>query len=73
MNARCVDIRCPLKGLDSKASIVLRSRLWNSTFLEVSALTCQFGRSEFFSVLCLISVLYSGTGILQNELPGYSC
>ncbi|XP_076198721.1 integrin alpha-6 isoform X2 [Aptenodytes patagonicus] len=35
VNARCVDIKCPLKGLDSKASIVLRSRLWNSTFLEV--------------------------------------
>ncbi|KFP77818.1 Integrin alpha-6, partial [Acanthisitta chloris] len=32
--ARCVDIKCPLKGLDSKASIVLRSRLWNSTFIE---------------------------------------
>ncbi|OXB77987.1 UNVERIFIED_CONTAM: hypothetical protein H355_009558 [Colinus virginianus] len=35
VNARCVDIRCPLKGFDSKASILLRSRLWNSTFLEV--------------------------------------
>lgn len=32
---RCVNIRCPLRGLDSKASLVLRSRLWNSTFLEV--------------------------------------
>ncbi|XP_062972459.1 integrin alpha-6 isoform X1 [Elgaria multicarinata webbii] len=32
--ANCVNIRCPLQGLDSKASVVLRSRLWNSTFLE---------------------------------------
>lgn len=32
----CVEIRCPLQDLDSNAVIVLRSRLWNSTFLEVS-------------------------------------
>ncbi|KAJ7345640.1 hypothetical protein JRQ81_001590 [Phrynocephalus forsythii] len=34
VEANCVRIRCPLQGLDSKASVVLRSRLWNSTFLE---------------------------------------
>ncbi|XP_074071807.1 integrin alpha-6 isoform X1 [Macrotis lagotis] len=33
-NVNCVDIICPLHGLDSKASIILRSRLWNGTFLE---------------------------------------
>ncbi|XP_006010755.1 integrin alpha-6 isoform X2 [Latimeria chalumnae] len=33
-DAKCVNIKCPLKGLDSNAFIVLRSRLWNSTFLE---------------------------------------
>ncbi|XP_062862755.1 integrin alpha-6 [Trichomycterus rosablanca] len=32
--AKCVEIKCPLQGLDSSAHIVLRSRLWNSTFLE---------------------------------------
>ncbi|KAJ8416861.1 hypothetical protein AAFF_G00327390 [Aldrovandia affinis] len=32
--ARCVAIKCPLKGLDSNAVIVLRARLWNSTFIE---------------------------------------
>ncbi|XP_054826559.1 integrin alpha-6 isoform X1 [Eublepharis macularius] len=32
--ANCVVISCPLQDLDSKASVVLRSRLWNSTFLE---------------------------------------
>uniref|UniRef100_A0A2I2Z0E2 Integrin alpha-6 n=1 Tax=Gorilla gorilla gorilla TaxID=9595 RepID=A0A2I2Z0E2_GORGO len=34
VNVNCVNIRCPLRGLDSKASLILRSRLWNSTFLE---------------------------------------
>ncbi|KAM4608315.1 integrin alpha-6 [Polymixia lowei] len=33
-DAKCVMIKCPLLGLDSTASIALRSRLWNSTFLE---------------------------------------
>ncbi|XP_005167468.2 integrin alpha-6 isoform X2 [Danio rerio] len=33
-DARCVEIKCPLQGLDSTAVIVLKSRLWNSTFLE---------------------------------------
>ncbi|XP_066544445.1 integrin alpha-6 [Amia ocellicauda] len=32
--AKCVTMRCPLQGLDSNAYITLRSRLWNSTFLE---------------------------------------
>ncbi|XP_012691773.2 integrin alpha-6 [Clupea harengus] len=31
---KCVEIKCPLQGLDSNAVILLRSRLWNSTFLE---------------------------------------
>uniref|UniRef100_A0A3P8XPV7 Integrin alpha-2 domain-containing protein n=1 Tax=Esox lucius TaxID=8010 RepID=A0A3P8XPV7_ESOLU len=33
--AKCVEIRCPLHDLDSNAVILLRSRLWNTTFLEV--------------------------------------
>uniref|UniRef100_A0A667ZFD5 Integrin subunit alpha 6 n=1 Tax=Myripristis murdjan TaxID=586833 RepID=A0A667ZFD5_9TELE len=33
-DARCVVIKCPLQDLDSTAVIALRSRLWNSTFLE---------------------------------------
>ncbi|CAM4606901.1 unnamed protein product [Leuciscus chuanchicus] len=33
-DARCVEMKCPLQGLDSTAVIVLKSRLWNSTFLE---------------------------------------
>ncbi|XP_034641074.1 integrin alpha-6 isoform X2 [Trachemys scripta elegans] len=34
VNVRCVNIKCPLQGLDRTALVVLRSRLWNSTFLE---------------------------------------
>uniref|UniRef100_A0AAR2IPG4 Integrin alpha-2 domain-containing protein n=1 Tax=Pygocentrus nattereri TaxID=42514 RepID=A0AAR2IPG4_PYGNA len=33
-DAKCVEIKCPLLNLDSSADIILRSRLWNSTFLE---------------------------------------
>uniref|UniRef100_A0A8C3A5E6 Integrin alpha 6 n=1 Tax=Cyclopterus lumpus TaxID=8103 RepID=A0A8C3A5E6_CYCLU len=31
---KCVQIRCPLLGLDSTAVMVLHSRLWNTTFTE---------------------------------------
>ncbi|XP_064166998.1 integrin alpha-6-like isoform X1 [Anguilla rostrata] len=30
--ARCVEVRCPLQGLDSTAAVSLRFRLWNNTF-----------------------------------------
>ncbi|XP_071418731.1 integrin alpha-6 isoform X1 [Pithys albifrons albifrons] len=50
VNARCVDIKCPLKGLDSKASIVLRSRLWNSTFLE------QYSKMNYLDILVKASI-----------------
>ncbi|XP_065526441.1 integrin alpha-6 isoform X1 [Lathamus discolor] len=50
VNARCVDIKCPLKGLDSKASIVLRSRLWNSTFLE------EYSKMNYLDILVRASV-----------------
>ncbi|KAJ8352119.1 hypothetical protein SKAU_G00235950 [Synaphobranchus kaupii] len=32
--AKCVQIKCPLQGLDSNAVILLRARLWNGTFIE---------------------------------------
>ncbi|XP_026708187.1 integrin alpha-6 isoform X2 [Athene cunicularia] len=50
VNARCVDIKCPLKGLDSKASIVLRSRLWNSTFLE------EYSKMNYLDILIRASI-----------------
>ncbi|KAM4698805.1 integrin alpha-6 isoform 2-T2 [Rhinophrynus dorsalis] len=33
-HAKCVNIKCPLQGLDSNAIITAKARLWNSTFLE---------------------------------------
>ncbi|XP_030344545.1 integrin alpha-6 isoform X1 [Strigops habroptila] len=50
VNARCVDVKCPLKGLDSKASIVLRSRLWNSTFLE------EYSKMNYLDILVRASI-----------------
>ncbi|XP_007494435.1 integrin alpha-6 isoform X2 [Monodelphis domestica] len=44
-NANCVNIICPLQGLDSKASVILRSRLWNSTFLE------EYSKMNYLDIL----------------------
>ncbi|TNM97823.1 hypothetical protein fugu_014069 [Takifugu bimaculatus] len=32
--AKCVKIKCPLRGMDSNAVITFHSRIWNSTFIE---------------------------------------
>lgn len=32
---RCVEVRCPLVGLDSDAVMVLHAHLWNTTLTEV--------------------------------------
>ncbi|XP_015723981.1 integrin alpha-6 isoform X2 [Coturnix japonica] len=50
VNARCVDIKCPLRGFDSKASILLRSRLWNSTFLE------EYSKMNYLDILVRASI-----------------
>uniref|UniRef100_A0A672IQK0 Integrin alpha-6-like n=1 Tax=Salarias fasciatus TaxID=181472 RepID=A0A672IQK0_SALFA len=34
VSCNCVRIKCPLRGMDSTAVITLKSRLWNSTFIE---------------------------------------
>uniref|UniRef100_A0A3Q1G1N3 Integrin, alpha 6b n=1 Tax=Acanthochromis polyacanthus TaxID=80966 RepID=A0A3Q1G1N3_9TELE len=47
--ATCVRIRCPLRGMDSSAVITLQSRLWNSTFIEVS-------KSFFLPLYCVPQV-----------------
>ncbi|XP_044525726.1 integrin alpha-6 isoform X2 [Gracilinanus agilis] len=44
-NANCVNIICPLQGLDSKASVILRSRLWNGTFLE------EYSKMNYLDIL----------------------
>ncbi|KAG8510489.1 Integrin alpha-6 [Galemys pyrenaicus] len=50
VNVNCVTIKCPLRGLDSKASVVLRSRLWNSTFLE------EYSKMNYLDILVRASI-----------------
>ncbi|XP_045153871.1 integrin alpha-6 [Echinops telfairi] len=50
VNVRCVPIRCPLRGLDSKASVVLRSRLWNGTFLE------EYSKLNYLDIMVRASI-----------------
>lgn len=62
VNVRCVNIRCPLRGLDSKASLVLRSRLWNSTFIE------EYSKLNYLDILLRASI--DVTAAAQNiKLP----
>nr|KAF6495367.1 integrin subunit alpha 6 [Rousettus aegyptiacus] len=62
VNVKCVNIRCPLRGLDSKASVVLRSRLWNSTFLE------EYSKMNYLDILVRASI--DVTGATENiKLP----
>ncbi|XP_069839028.1 integrin alpha-6 isoform X2 [Dendropsophus ebraccatus] len=49
-HARCVTIRCPLQGLDSNAVITIRSRLWNSTFLE------EYSKMSYLDILVKASI-----------------
>lgn len=44
-HAKCVTIRCPLQGLDSNAVVTIRSRLWNSTFLE------EYSKMSYLDIL----------------------
>lgn len=46
--AKCVKIKCPLQGMDSNAVITLHSRLWNSTFIEVTELKRIKTRNNLF-------------------------
>ncbi|XP_028605447.2 integrin alpha-6 isoform X2 [Podarcis muralis] len=61
--ANCVTIRCPLQGLDSKASVVLRSRLWNSTFLE------EYSKMSYLDIVirATISIAAADNIKLANE------
>uniref|UniRef100_A0A4W6FXJ1 Integrin subunit alpha 6 n=1 Tax=Lates calcarifer TaxID=8187 RepID=A0A4W6FXJ1_LATCA len=47
---KCVVLKCPLQGLDG-TTIELRSRLWNSTFIEVTCCILIF--TKLFTVFCL--------------------
>ncbi|TWW54880.1 Integrin alpha-6 VLA-6, partial [Takifugu flavidus] len=46
---RCVEIHCPLQGLDRTAMVVLHSRLWNTTFLEVKLTVFMEREIEYFT------------------------
>ncbi|XP_006878895.1 PREDICTED: integrin alpha-6-like isoform X2 [Elephantulus edwardii] len=50
VNVNCVNVRCPLRGLDSKASVLLRSRLWNGTFLE------EYSKMNYLDILVRASI-----------------
>uniref|UniRef100_UPI003AAEF7D7 integrin alpha-6-like n=1 Tax=Centroberyx gerrardi TaxID=166262 RepID=UPI003AAEF7D7 len=53
--ARCVELRCPLRGLDSNAVITVKSRLWNGTFIE------DFSELNYLEVIVKASLLVDGT------------
>ncbi|XP_060047386.1 integrin alpha-6-like [Erinaceus europaeus] len=50
VNVNCVNIKCPLRGLDSKASVALHSGLWNSTFLE------EYSKMNYLDILVRASI-----------------
>ncbi|XP_042192363.1 LOW QUALITY PROTEIN: integrin alpha-6-like [Callorhinchus milii] len=50
--ARCVNISCPLKDLDSSAVLVLHSRLWNSTFLE------EFSNLNYLDIIVKAMIIF---------------
>uniref|UniRef100_A0A8C7N8C4 Integrin, alpha 6b n=1 Tax=Oncorhynchus kisutch TaxID=8019 RepID=A0A8C7N8C4_ONCKI len=61
--AKCVEIHCSLQGLDSNAVILLRSRLWNSTFLE------EYSKLNYLDVIVKASLRVDGTAknmVLRN-------
>ncbi|XP_040297054.1 integrin alpha-6 isoform X1 [Bufo bufo] len=54
-HAKCVTIRCPLQGLDSNAVINIRSRLWNSTFLE------EYSKMSYLDIIVKASISLNTT------------
>lgn len=53
--AKCVKIKCLLRGLDSNAVITLSSRLWNSTFNE------KYSKLHHVEVVVKASLIISST------------
>lgn len=56
--ARCVTFTCPLLNMTREATIVVRSRLWNSTMLEVSAAGLNAAHSRTPSTVRLTCVVF---------------
>ncbi|KAI3351532.1 hypothetical protein L3Q82_020388 [Scortum barcoo] len=72
---KCVEIRCPLLGLDSTAVMVLHSMLWNTTFTEVfnSFLSCDYSSLNYLDIVvdATLSLTNSPENIgLKPEKPG---
>ncbi|XP_008293636.1 integrin alpha-6-like [Stegastes partitus] len=64
---QCVEIRCPLLGLDSSALLVLHSRLWNATMAE------DYSSLNYLNIVvdAHLSLTNSPENIgLKNETPG---
>ncbi|XP_078084521.1 integrin alpha-6-like isoform X2 [Mustelus asterias] len=61
--ANCIDIKCPLQGLESSAFLVLRSRLWNTTFLE------EFSKLNYLDIIvkAMIIVESEAKNIVVNN------
>uniref|UniRef100_A0A3B3UFC5 Integrin, alpha 6b n=1 Tax=Poecilia latipinna TaxID=48699 RepID=A0A3B3UFC5_9TELE len=58
--AKCVTIRCALGGLDRNALITLNSRLWNSTFIEVTGMDRSNSTSSCWFEMKRRSAQYGG-------------
>lgn len=60
---KCVEMRCPLQGLDSNALIVLHSYLWNTTFTE------DYGSLNYIEIVvdAALTLTHSPENILIPE------
>ncbi|XP_076000805.1 integrin alpha-6-like isoform X2 [Genypterus blacodes] len=61
--AKCVELICPLFGMDSNAMIMLHARLWNSTFLE------GFSKLNYIDIPVMASLRVDGASdnmVLHN-------
>ncbi|KAJ3580662.1 hypothetical protein NHX12_034282 [Muraenolepis orangiensis] len=64
--AKCVELHCPLQGLDSNADIMIHARLWNSTLIE------EFSDLNYLEimvkVLLVVDVAAQNTVIKNSEI-----
>ncbi|XP_038127018.1 integrin alpha-6-like [Cyprinodon tularosa] len=60
---KCVTLKCPLLGLDYKATITLKSRLWNTTFIK------EFSDANYVEVLVMASLHVDSTKITMQKDP----
>lgn len=69
---KCVEIQCPLLDLDSTTVMVLHSRLWNATFLEVFICSENYRKNpDWLGVWPAALHLPPSLGLHFFELPVY--